>query len=311
MLNMWYFSAQISLNRDETGTVANSVLFLLINVCVTKICSIPIGLYRDFVLEERYGFNKKTLTLHMNDIMKITTLQIIFEVLMLMGASYIVSFNDNRLYIWLWFSQMVITAALTIIIPIYILPLFNVFTPLPEGCLKNAIADLAKSVDFPLSEILVMDSSQRTSHANAFFAGFIGTKRIVLYDNLLAENDSGAPKYEEEEILAILCHELGHWKNQHVLKEFVIKQILNLFILMIYQSMINYSPMYRAFGFSLQVQPIVIGFIILREYLLMPIYWIEKFIMNHFRRSWECQADAFAVDMCYGEQLKTSLMKIE
>lgn len=308
MLNTWCTSTQMALKLNQRGILVISSFFIVIEICSSKLFYMPLGLYRDFVLEEKYGFNRQTLSLHMLDLLRITILQILVEVPMSAAAVYIINQGGQFIHIWLWFIQLLFVIILMRILPTFILPMFNEFQPMPDGSLKDSIANLAQTVGFPLSEIFIMDGSRRSSRANAFFIGSFGTKRIVLFDNLLAkENDKAV--LEDDEILAVLCHKFGHWKHRHVMKGFTYQQITILLILTLVCSTISYTPMYKAFGFPPHLQSAIVGFFIIRGYILIPFYFLENLISKYFERAMELQADSFAIDMNYGQALRSGLLK--
>jgi len=184
------------------------------------------------------------------------------------------------------------------IYPTVIAPLFNKFTPLEEGELRDKIFQLAQRVNFPLKKLFVVDGSTRSNHSNAYFYGFFNNKRIVLFDTLLTQvNTQG--------IVAIIGHELGHYKFSHTLKNLIITQVHFLLFFFLFGQMLNADEMYSSFGFT--PKPVFIG-LFLFSFVYGPIEHIFGLAMNFLSRHFEYQADHFAVDL--GFDLNIPLAKI-
>ena len=148
------------------------------------------------------------------------------------------------------------------IFPTFIQPLFNKFTPLEEGSLKTKIEALAARISFPLTKLFVVDGSKRSSHSNAYFYGFFKNKRIVLFDTLLKDAT-------EDEILAVLAHELGHWQFNHVLKHLLVAQAHLFLIFYAFSFVVSNDVVYAAFGFK--TKPVLIGFILFQYFYVSPL----------------------------------------
>merc|ERR1712029_976364 len=213
---------------------------------------------------------------------------------------------------------------------------FDKYTPLPEGELRTEIEELAASIEFPLYKLFVVEGSKRSSHSNAYFYGFFNFKRIVLFDTLLSdeerlkvkaaveEDKKGAgdeDKEEEEdtlkgkgctneEILAVLGHELGHWKLNHVLKNIIISQIHMFLMFALFGYMYKLQVLYTAFGFMSE-QPVVIGFMIILQFITAPYNAILDFAMTCLSRRFEFQADDFAFQLFKRtDKLRSALIKL-
>ncbi|KAJ9081521.1 zinc metalloprotease [Entomophthora muscae] len=189
------------------------------------------------------------------------------------------------------------------IFPTFIQPLFNKFSPLEDGPLKDQIEALAKSVEFPLTKLYVIDGSKRSSHSNAYFFGLFKNKRIVLFDTLLDDST-------QEEILAILGHELGHWKLNHVTSRLVVTQLHLITVFLVFQQFITNKSLYEAFGFVDGAMPVLIGFVLF-QYLYAPIEAVVGFLLNVLSRKHEFEADAFAVQLGKAHPLATGLLKLQ
>ncbi|XP_026479407.1 CAAX prenyl protease 1 homolog [Ctenocephalides felis] len=286
-----------------------TISFIVIDSIVSTIINLPLAIYYIFVIEEKHGFNNQTFGFFVKDGLKIILLQLIIFVPILTTIMYILHYGGEHAHIWLWGFTFVIMILMAFIFPKFIDPEFNKFTPLPDGPLRTSIEQLASSVNFPLSQVLIVDGSTRSGHENAYFTGTFGAKRIILYDTLLNEVDGRLP-YENDEILAILCHELGHWKHSHIYSMMVLSQLAGLLTFVIFNSMIDYSPLYQAFGFPEGLEPPIIGSIIIQQYVMAPYQRVIDFFFTWYTRYNEFEADAFAVKMKLGNQLKLALLKI-
>jgi len=188
------------------------------------------------------------------------------------------------------------------IYPIAILPLFNKLSPLEEGKLKTDVEDLAKKLKFPLKELYVIDGSKRSAHSNAYFFGLPWKKHIVIYDTLIE-------KSENEEVVAVLAHELGHWSLGHTTKLFGISQAHFFYIFALFSVFVNNNSLYSDFGFTTQ-HPIIVGFLLFSD-ILGPLDNVIKLLMNILSRRFEFEADAFANGLGYNTELARSLIKLQ
>nr|XP_048682010.1 CAAX prenyl protease 1 homolog isoform X4 [Caretta caretta] len=248
---LWNVSGQISgrAGFEPEYEIAQSLVFLLLATLFSAVTGLPWSLYNTFVIEEKHGFNQQTLGFFFKDAIKkfIVTQCILLPVTSLL--LYIIKIGGDYFFIYAWLFTLVVSLVLVTIYADYIAPLFDKFIPLPEGELKQAIEMMAKSIDFPLTKVYVVEGSKRSSHSNAYFYGFFKNKRIVLFDTLLedycalnkehsegedGEDDDTKSKVKNkkqgcknEEVLAVLGHELGHWKLGHTIKNIVISQVLS------------------------------------------------------------------------------------
>merc|ERR1712004_49291 len=214
-------------------------MFVLLSNIFSTIIGLPFSLYSTFVIEERHGFNQQTAWFYTKDQIKGFILGQVIMLPLVAAIIKIVYWGGDFFFLYLWAFVVGFTLFMMILYPEFIAPLFDKYTPLPEGELRTEIEQLAASIEFPLYKLFVVEGSKRSSHSNAYFYGFFKFKRIVLFDTLLEENERNKLKTEEElkeqeekdekekekekgcsneEILAVLGHELGHWKLNHVLK---------------------------------------------------------------------------------------------
>ncbi|TPP67904.1 Peptidase family M48 containing protein [Fasciola gigantica] len=209
------------------------------------------------------------------------------------------------------------------IYPEFIAPLFDRYAPLPNGSLREKIEGLASAIEFPLKKLLVVEGSKRSAHSNAYFYGFGKNKRIVLYDTLIKDftfpdscktNEGPQNKDEgskgcsvDEEVVAVLAHELGHWKCWHTVVNLLIGQA-NLFLMFItFSSLMDYEEIFVSFGFY-NGAPILLKLLIIFQFIFSPYNTVLDFLMTALSRRLEFQADAFAVGLSYGTYLKSALI---
>lgn len=182
---------------------------------------------------------------------------------------WIVQIGGDLFFVWLWAFVGVISMLLITFYPVYIAPLFDKFRPLEEGKLRKSIEELAASLSFPIGQLLVVEGSKRSHHSNAYFTGLWGVKRIVLFDTLLLNkgladdstlaDDEKGKGCTDEEVLAVLAHELGHWKLGHMTKNIVIMQVQLFIIFMMFAYLFKFDALYEAVGFTNGKQPIIVS----------------------------------------------------
>lgn len=191
------------------GTVAAGLAFFAVLGLLTSLFELPFDLYATFRIEEKHGFNRQTLRGFFLDRLKGVAITVVLGGPMLAALLWLMERMGPSWWLWAWAVTTAFSLFTAWIYPTVLAPLFNTFTPLPEGDLREAILDLARRTGFRAGGISVMDASRRTAHGNAYFTGVFGQKRIVLFDTLL---DAVGPR----EVVAVLAHELGHFKLHHV-----------------------------------------------------------------------------------------------
>uniref|UniRef100_A0ABI8ACJ0 CAAX prenyl protease n=1 Tax=Felis catus TaxID=9685 RepID=A0ABI8ACJ0_FELCA len=252
---------------------------------------------------------------------------------------YIIKIGGDYFFIYAWLFTLVVSLVLVTIYADYIAPLFDKFTPLPEGKLKQEIEVMAKSIDFPLTKVYVVEGSKRSSHSNAYFYGFFKNKRIVLFDTLLEEysvlnkailEESGVEARKDgegdseeikanvknkkqgcknEEVLAVLGHELGHWKLGHTVKNIIISQMNSFLCFFLFAVLIGRKELFSAFGFY-NSQPTLIGLLIIFQFIFSPYNEVLSFCLTVLSRRFEFQADAFAKKLGKAKDLYSALIKL-
>lgn len=267
---------------------------------VSDLLTIPFQLYSTFVIEEKFGFNKTTIKTFFTDKLKGYILGGVIGSALLSLLIFLV--NQIGPSFWVWFGLIASTFVLfmNMFYTSLILPLFNKLTPLQDGDLKIAIQQFARNVNFPLDNIFVIDGSKRSKKANAFFSGIGKKKKIVLYDTLI-ENHS------TDELVAVLAHEVGHFKKKHIIWSYVISVAQIFFMLFVLSQMIYNSNLSLALGGNQQAIHLnLLAFGI----LFSPISGITGLGMSMLSRKNEFEADAYAKEKFSGKALSDALKKL-
>ncbi|KAL1546443.1 CAAX prenyl protease 1 [Salvia divinorum] len=287
---------------NAENEILHTLAFLAGVMFWSQITDLPFSLYSTFVIEARHGFNKQTLLLFFRDMIKGIILAIVIGPPIVAAIITIVQKGGPYLAIYLWGFMLIVSLIMMTVYPVLIAPLFNKFTPLPEGELRTKIENLASSLKFPLKKLFVVDGSTRSSHSNAYMYGFFKNKRIVLYDTLIQQCNN------EEEVVAVIAHELGHWKLNHTMYSFIAVQILTLLQFGGYTLVRNSKDLFQSFGFD--TQPVLIGLIIF-QHTVIPLQHIVSLLLNLVSRAFEFQADAFAKKLGYAIPLRAGLIKLQ
>ena len=274
--------------------------FFGILMITSEIISLPFDWYATFTIEERFGFNKSTRKLFITDWLKGIVLNILIGGIVLAAILFIYHYTLNVFWLYAWIVVSGFSLLMTFFYSEWIVPLFNKQTPLEDGELRDAIESLAQKAGFRLANIFVMDGSKRSTKANAYFTGFWKKKRIVLFDTLM--NDLTA-----EEIVAVLAHEIGHYKKKHVVYSLVLSILTTGVIFYILSLFLSNLRLAEALGgehasFHLGI----IGF----AFLFTPISELLGLIINHISRKNEYEADDFTSQFDIGEALISALKKI-
>ncbi len=271
--------------------ILQTLLFFGILSVASGIMNLPFSLYNTFVIEEKFGFNKTDLKTFVLDMVKGLILGAIIGGLLL-GALTWVYYKMPTNFWWIaWLIMTVFSLFFATFYTTLILPIFNKLTPLEDGSLRTSIENYAKKVDFPLTNIFVIDGSKRSSKANAFFSGLGKQKAIVLYDTLMKDNT-------DEELTAILAHEVGHYKKNHIKQSMVLSIAQTGIMFFLFGLLSKSEALSGAFGVTENSFHIsLIGF----SLLYSPISMITGIFMNMFSRKNEYEADAFA-KTTYGEK---------
>ena len=265
--------------------ISLSLLFFASIFFINEMILIPFQLYRNFIIEEKFGFNKMSFKTFFLDKIKSYFLVIIVGGLLISILLISIIYFSNNFWIYFWVIMSLFTVFINLFYTSLILPIFNKLKPLEDGSLKDKIYNYAKSVNFPLSNIFVIDGSKRSSKANAFFSGLGKSKKIVLYDTLIKN-------HSEEELVSVLAHEVGHYKNNHILSNLILSILFTGFMLFILSKFLFNSEISFALGGEISFRHFeLFAFSILYS----PISYILEIFMNIKSRKNEYEADNYAV----------------
>ena len=283
-----------------SNEIALALVFFGLIMIVSDLLTIPFQWYGTFVIEEKYGFNKTTVKTFITDKLKGYVLGALIGGALLSVLIYLI--NSIGPDFWMWFGILAATFILFVnmFYTSLILPLFNKLTPLAEGELKTSIEEFAQKINFPLDNIFVMDGSKRSAKANAFFSGIGKKKKIVLYDTLINNHTT-------EELVAVLAHEVGHFKKKHIIWSYLISIIQIFFVLFVLSKMVFNENLSIALGGS---QPAIHLNLIAFGILFSPISGITGLLMSMLSRKNEFEADAYAKETFDGKALSNALKKL-
>jgi len=294
------------LNDTLQAYISNDILlsiaFVAIITIVTTILTLPFNYYDTFVIEERFGFNKMTRKLFATDALKNTALALVLMGIVVGVIVFFYHLTPQWFWLYAWALLTLVTVGIGYFYSQLIVPLFNKQTPLEEGELRDALFELARKTDFSITDVFLIDGSKRSTKANAYFAGFGKRKRICLYDTLLDELDT-------DEIVAVLAHEIGHYKKHHIPMVMAISTALTGVQLYLMSLFLASPALAVALG-SKAGEPSVILGIIAFGFLFGPISETLSVGENVLSRHNEYQADAFAAHYGYAIPLISGLKKI-
>ncbi|OQR79671.1 CAAX prenyl protease 1-like [Tropilaelaps mercedesae] len=356
---LWNYCGDLvtSAGYSRKNELLRTALFVLIGSVVSILISLPWDLYATFKIEEKHGFNNMTLRFYVWDKIKKFVVTQLITLPVVCGMVYIVKIGGDNFFVYLWAFMFIVTCVIMTIYPDLIAPLFDKFSPLPKGQLRSKIEALAKSLNYPLTKLYVVEHSKRSAHSNAYLYGMFNSKKIVLFDTLLKGSNEKTAQREEptdsnaaepfriedqeekqeygedrikfrrrnidsseekgddsknctdDEILAILCHEFGHWKMWHVAKRFTILHIHMLISFIIFASLYRNTVVYEAFGYFGEM-PVLIGMLLILEYIFSPYNVVMDFLMTYYSRKQEFEADDFARKMHCASYLRQALINL-
>lgn len=293
----WYNSWVVSLTDS---VVWQTILFVVGLSVVSSVLDIPFDYYATFRIEEKYGFNKTTRRVYWLDTVKELFLSLVLGGVLLALVVWFYTWAGTYFWLYAWGAVTLFSVFMAMFYSQLIVPLFNKQTPLQEGSLRDKIQAFAGKVGFKLDNIYVIDGSKRSTKANAYFTGLGPKKRVVLYDTLIDE-------LTEEEIVAVLAHEVGHYKKRHTLRSMVVSVIQMGVLFWLFSLCVNNAALSEALGGDrAYFQLGLIAFAILYS----PVNLILGVGMNVWSRSNEYEADAFAARYYKGDYLVSGLKKI-
>lgn len=268
------------------GAIANGLLYIGALVLAYSLFRLPFGIYRTFVIEQRFGFNRTTPNTFLADRIKGLGMAVLLGGALLSGILALFEYAGYYAWVYCWLGFTGFSLILQYVAPTWIMPLFNKFTPLEPGELRDAILNYAHSVDFPVDNVFIMDGSRRTGKTNAFLTGFGRNKRIALFDTLVK-------RHTIPELIAVLAHEIGHHKRKHIVQGTIINMLhagLLFFVLSIF---LKAPGLYLAF--YMEEQSVYAG-IMFFGLLYTPLEMVLSIIMHALSRRNEYEADRFAAE---------------
>ena len=262
---------------------------------------LPFGLYGTFVIEAKFGFNRTTFLTFITDFVKGAILTVSLGGILMTGVLFFFQWAESSAWLWCWAAATLFLLTVQFVAPTLIMPLFNKFTPLEEGSLRTSIVSYAESVTFPLRDIFVVDGSKRSSKANAFFTGFGGNKRIGLFDTLVEH-------YSVPELVAVVAHEVGHYKKGHLLKGLLVQILYQGMLFFLLSLVLENDLLFDAFYMT---ETSVYASFVFFGLLLTPVDLKLSMYVNASSRKHEFAADAFAdATAGHGKDLISALKKL-
>ncbi|MEK7238281.1 MAG: M48 family metallopeptidase, partial [Nitrospirota bacterium] len=283
LLNI-YNSWILSLNWNF---ILSGLAFFLFLTYAETFISIPFSLYSTFNIENKYGFNTMTPRLWIIDFLKSVMLSTMLMGIIISVSLWLVSASPDYWWLWVWGFFLVFSLFIMYISPYVIEPLFNKFTPIEDKALEDKIKNLVQKVGIKVSRILKMDASKRSTHTNAYFTGIGKVKRIILYDTLLEKMDI-------DETIAVLAHEIGHWKKKHVLKRIIVSEVIAFIAIYISFKILQTDFLLKIFSIeadSFFAKIVILGFI--WGIAVFPLSPLAAYLSRRHER----QADCFACEL--------------
>ena len=285
---------------DINSSFAQSGLFFFILFILNSIISIPFSYYNTFIIEEKFGFNKTTKSTFFLDILKSSLLSIFIGGALLFLALYLYDNLNDGFWLWLWIGLSFLMIFINMFYADLIVPIFNKLKPLDDGELRQKIEKYSKEVGYLLKNIYVIDGSKRSTKANAFFSGLGPRKTIALYDTLIE-------KHTEDELVAVLAHEVGHFKKKHIFSGLIMSIIQIGVMTFFFELCLRLPEISLALGGSEASFHLgLIGFSI----IFSPISMLSGILINYISRKNEFEADAYAKETFNGEDLSLALKKL-
>lgn len=284
----------------ELGDIWTGLAYIGILILAKSLISLPFSIYSTFVIEEKYDFNKTTPKTFVLDMIKGLALGVILGGPLLAGILAFFTYFHHYAWLYAWGAVTVFTLFVQFIAPKWIMPIFNDFEPLEDNDLREKIRNYADKVNFSMEGVYVMDGSKRSSKSNAFFTGFGKNKRIALFDTLINN-------HTEDELVAVLAHEIGHYKKKHILKNMVISIVQTGIMFFLLSVFLESQGLYDAF--YMEQSSVYVGLIFFGM-LYAPIEMILSLVMNVLSRKYEFEADEFAATTYKKDPMVNALKKL-
>ncbi len=281
----WIFDVAVGVSDH---LILQGLVFVGLLMLLSSVWGLPFQIYDTFVIEEKYGFNKTTPKTFVLDFIKGLLLGVVIGAPLFAALIYFFDTAGGNAWWICWVVVTVVQLFLMYVAPVVILPLFNKFEPLEDGELRSALESYADEQGFQLSGLFKIDGSKRSTRANAYFTGFGKNRRIALYDTLI-------DNHSQDELVAILAHEVGHAKCKHIHKQLLIGILSTGFLFGLLQHFIQQPGLYEAFGLPGESPPPIYAGLIFFSFLYTPIAALLGILTSVLSRKFEYEADAFAV----------------
>ncbi|RQR41963.1 MULTISPECIES: M48 family metallopeptidase [unclassified Burkholderia] len=273
-------------------------------LAITSVIDVPFEYYRQFGIEQRFGFNRMTKRLFFTDMLKNTLLGAVLGLPLLFVVLWLMNQAGSLWWLWTWIVWVAFQMLVLLIYPTFIAPIFNKFEPLKDEALRTRIELLMKRCGFAAKGLFVMDGSRRSAHGNAYFTGFGASKRIVFFDTLLA-------RLTGQEIEAVLAHELGHFKRRHVMKRMLVSFVLSLVLLALLGWLAQRTWFYTGLGVTPSLDTSNAGAALVLFFLAIPVFlFFATPFSSLTSRKHEFEADAFAASQTDAHDLVSALVKL-
>ncbi len=291
----------ILVEKAGWGAIPSGLLFFGAMALAGKVISLPFEWYETFRLEERFGFNRTTYRTWFADMAKGLVLFLIIGGGLLFSVLFLLYNAGSAWWLVCWAFTFGFSLMMGLLYPVLIAPLFNKFTPIGEGSLKKRVVEMMERAGIRTRGVFVMDAGKRSRHTNAYFTGLGRSKRIVLFDTLME-------KHTEDEILAVLAHEAGHWRKKHALKGLLLGQVFSLVLFAVTGWLVAWPPLYSAFGFAAAVP---YAGLLLASLVYSPVMFLFKPIFSSLSRCFEYEADRYAgKEMGLAEAMSEGLIRL-
>ncbi|MEE4261139.1 MAG: M48 family metallopeptidase [Desulfobacteraceae bacterium] len=281
------------------GPIVCGLIYMATLMLFKSILSLPFSIYHTFVIEERFGFNQTTWTTYILDLLKGLLLAVLLGAPLLSAILAFFAYAGANAWWLCWIAVTLFMLGVQFVAPTWIMPFFNKFIPLEDGELKSAILSYADSIKFPIENVYVMDGSKRSAKSNAFFTGFGAHRRIVLFDTLIKQHTTG-------ELVAILAHEMGHYKKRHIIQSLILGILQMGFMLYLLSLFISYPGLFEAFYMP---QASVYAGLIFFAMLYTPLDFFIGLFMQRRSRTNEIAADRFSVETTQDPQSMVDALK--
>jgi len=291
-----------------SSPIAQGMATLIAVLVLYSLLEAPFSIYRTFVIEARFGFNKMTFKLYLLDALKGILIGAVLGLPLLFGVLWLMGRMGEYWWLYVWMVWVVFNLLILFIYPSFIAPLFNKFSPMQDEAMKSRIESLLAKCGFTAKGLFVMDGSKRSAHGNAYFTGFGKTKRIVFFDTLLE-------RLSINEVEAVLAHELGHFKRRHVVKRIAATFAMSLGFLWLLGQLMQTTWFYQGLGVSThstgsgQAQSTALALLLF--FMVLPVFsFLLAPIMSAYSRKHEFEADAYAAKQTDAADLVNALVKL-